>query len=211
MTTRRQVFRLGGAALGAALVAPSAVRAEGAAPEGLMDPGPLPDLWLGPAEAKVAIVEYASLTCPHCAAFHRETWPALKARFVDAGQVRFVLRAFCLNGLDVAAFMVARRENGARYYPLTDLLFDKQADWAFAQKPLEALDTLLRQAGIGHDDVAATLKDQALYQAVNASCERAETSFGVDSTPTFFVNGRKHEGETSIEAFADLIKAAGGG
>ena len=81
---------------------------------------------LGPADAKVTIVEYASLTCSHCAAFHKDTWPELKKRYIDTGKVRFILREFPLDPLATAGFMLARCDGEAKYYPITDLLFDQQ-------------------------------------------------------------------------------------
>ncbi len=171
-----------------------------------MQPGPLGDLWLGPDNARCTIIEYASMTCSHCAAFHKTTWPALKERWVDTGKVRFTLREFPLDPLATAAFMLARADNGARYYPITDMLFDQQANWAFVPKPLDALEQMMRQAGFSKEKFEATLKDQTLYDAVNAVKEKAMTTFKVNATPTFFINGQKYQGEMTIEGMEKVIK-----
>ncbi|GJD47696.1 hypothetical protein OPKNFCMD_0405 [Methylobacterium crusticola] len=209
MITRRDALKLTGSAVGAALLLPHLplrALAQGPVADGVLQPGPLGDVWLGPADAKATIVEYASMTCSHCAAFHKGTWPALKARWIDTGKVRFTLREFPLDPLATAAFMLARADNAARYYPITDLLFDQQAAWAFVPKPLDALEQMMRQAGFSKEKFEATLKDQALYDAVNAVKERAMTVLKVDATPTFFINGQKYQGEMSIDGMEKVIK-----
>jgi protein-disulfide isomerase len=214
MMTRRDAIRLGGSALGAALVLrhlpafdPALAQGAGSVPVAdLMQPGPLGDRWVGPESAKCTIVEYASLTCTHCAHFHAETWPKLKERYVDKGLVRFTLREFPLDPLATAGFMLARADDGAKYYPITDLLFDQQRAWAFVDKPLDALQAMMRQAGFSKEKFEATLKDQKLYDAVNAVKDRAYKTFKVDSTPTFFINGARFPGALSIDELEKVIK-----
>ena len=209
MLTRREALTLTGSALGAALLAPAlplSALAQGPVVDGLMQPGPLGDAWLGPDNARCTIVEYASMTCSHCAAFHKTTWPALKERWIDTGKVRFTLREFPLDPLATAAFMLARSDNGARYYPITDMLFDQQQNWAFVPKPLDALEQMMRQAGFSTEKFEATLKDQTLYDGVNAVKEKAMTTFKVNATPTFFINGQKYQGEMTIDGMEKVIK-----
>lgn len=207
MITRRQGLQLIGAAVAAAaLFDPRTAFAQDASVAELMKPGPLGDAWLGPESAKVTIIEYASLTCSHCAHFHEKTFPELKKRYVDAGQVRFTLREFPLDPLAMAGFMIARADGGARYYPITDLLFDTQKNWAFTQKPLDALTQILKQAGISGERIEAILKDQKLYEAINAVKTRGMEVFKVDSTPTFFVNGKRLPGAVSMDELEKVIK-----
>ena len=209
MLTRREALTLTGSALGAALLAPAlpfAALAQGPVVDGLMQPGPLGDAWLGPDNARCTIIEYASMTCSHCAAFHKTTWPALKERWIDTGKVRFTLREFPLDPLATAAFMLARSDDAARYYPITDMLFDQQPNWAFVPKPLDALEQMMRQAGFSKEKFEATLKDQKLYDAVNAVKEKAMTTFKVNATPTFFINGQKYQGEMTIDGMDKVIK-----
>jgi protein-disulfide isomerase len=207
MITRRQTLQLLGTAAAAAFLATSLpALAQNVSVQDLSVQGPLGDVALGPEGAKVNIVEYASLTCSHCAAFHKDTWPELKKRYLDTGKVRFTLREFPLDPLATAGFMLARCDGNAKYYPITDLLFDQQRNWAFTDKPLDALRGMMRQAGFSQEKFDACLKDQKLYDAVNAVKNRGVEQFNVDSTPTFFINGQRHAGNMSIDELEKVIK-----
>jgi len=207
MITRRKALQLLGSVAGSALVLTSfPAWAQNVSAGDLAVAGPLGDVAQGPADAKVTIVEYASLTCSHCAAFHRLTWPALKERYIDTGKVRFTLREFPLDPLATAAFMLARCDGDAKYYPITDLLFDTQRTWAFVDKPLDALQQMLKQAGFSQEKFESCLRDQKLYEAVNAVRKRGEEKFKVNSTPTFFINGQRHGGSLSIDELEKIIK-----
>ena len=207
MITRRDTLVLAGAAALAAKFGLTSAFAQNVNAAELLKPDPLGDLWLGPESAKVAIVEYASLTCGHCAHFHATTFKELKKRYVDPGQVRFTLRPFALNQIDTALYMVARSEP-SKYYGITDLLFETQDSWIRAAKPLDSLKQVLRQAGISEDKFNATLKDQKLLDGINAVRQRASETFKVESTPTIFVNGVRQQGDASIDALEKLIKPA---
>ena len=201
MTTRRDGLRVAGLALAVALVLPlpGAARAEvtEARPEeaaALAKEGPLGDVWLGAKDAKVTVIEYASMTCGHCAAFHNEGFKHLKERYVDTGKVRFVLREYPLDALATAAFMLARCEGNEKYYPVTGLLFETQSEWAFAPKPVDALQATVAKAGIGKDRFEACLKDQRLFDGVTGVLRIAHDALKVDSTPTLFINGARNKG-----------------
>ncbi|MCJ2039120.1 DsbA family protein [Methylobacterium sp. J-059] len=170
--------------------------------------GPLGDVWVGSPQAKVTLVEYAAVTCPHCARFHAETWPALKARWIDAGQVRFTLRGYPLNPLDTAGFMLARADDGRNYYAVTDLLFERQPAWAFVPKPLDAMRDLMRQAGFSAERFDSTLSDQGLYDGVRIVHERATSALGVRSTPTVYVGEERQEGTLTADALGEVIARA---
>jgi protein-disulfide isomerase len=172
----------------------------------LLAPNALPDIVEGNADAPVTIVEYASMTCSHCAAFHRDVYPALKKNFIDTGKVKFILREFPLDPLATAAFMLARN-SGDKRDAVVDLLFSTQKTWAFVDKPLDGLATVLKQTGLGQEKFEATLKDQQLYENVSKVRDRAAEKFGVNSTPTFFVNGDKYTGEISEADFEKIIAA----
>jgi protein-disulfide isomerase len=172
--------------------------------EELMAPNALPDIVEGQANAPVTIVEYASMTCSHCAAFHHDVYPELKKKYIDTGKVKFILREFPLDPLATAAFMLAR-ELGDKRDAAVDLLFSQQKNWAFADKPLDGLANVLKQTGIGQEKFEAVLKDQPLYENVNKVRDRAAEKFGVNSTPTFFVNGDKYGGEIGIEDWDKII------
>jgi protein-disulfide isomerase len=172
----------------------------------LMAPGALPDIVQGKADAPVTIVEYASMTCSHCAAFHHDVFPLLKRNFVDAGKAKFILREFPLDPLATAAFMLARALDDKRDAGV-DLLFSQQRNWAFVDKPLDGLGAVLKQAGLGQEKFEATLKDQQLQTNVVAVRDRAAEKFGVNSTPTFFINGEKYSGEITFADFEKIIAA----
>ncbi|WP_246686294.1 thioredoxin domain-containing protein [Methylobacterium sp. WL8] len=168
--------------------------------------GPLGDIFIGASDAKVTFIEYAAVTCSHCAAFHNEVWPGIRSRWVDTGKMRFVLRGYPLNPLDTAAFMLARADGGRNYYPITDLLFEKQASWAFTEKPLDAMRDLLRQAGFDKTKFDATVSNQALYEQVKRVQAQAVKVLNVHATPTLFLNGERHEGALNSKAFDEIVQ-----
>ena len=161
--------------------------------------GPLGDVFLGSETAKVTIIEYASMTCPHCAHFHTNTFPTLKTNYIDTGKVRFTLREFPFDPLATAGFMLARCNGNDKYYAMIDLLFTQQKAWVGAPKPAEALFNVVKQAGFTQESFDACLKNQTLYSGVNWVRDRGEKVFGVDSTPTFFINGQKQSGAMTVE------------
>lgn len=200
MTTRRAILI---AAATAGL--PFGARADDALQAELLKPGPQEDIWLGPADAPVTVIEYASLTCSHCARFHRTTWSDLKARHVDKGLARFALRPFPLDPLSTLGFMVALSDP-ARYYGIVDLLFRTQEHWAYAADPLPALRETLTKADFTQESFERVLRDQELLVRVNDVKERGAEVFKVEATPTFFINGQHRQGAISIEEFEDIIK-----
>jgi protein-disulfide isomerase len=166
----------------------------------LMKPGPLPDLSIGKADAPVTIVEYASMTCPHCASFHNTVLPALKEKYIDTGKVRLVFREFLLDERGALAAMVARCAGGDRSLPLISVLFSKQEDWAPAKGDfLQKLFTYAQQAGFTRQSFDRCRQDEKLLKDLIAQRERG-VGFGVNSTPTFFLNGKK-VAATTIEDF----------
>ncbi len=172
--------------------------------EELMAPNALPDIVQGSPNAPVTIVEYASMTCGHCAAFHREVYPTLKNDYIDTGKVKFILREFPLDPFAAAAFMLARSLDDKRDAAV-DLLFAQQKNWAFTDTPLEGLANVVKQAGIGQAQFESILKDAKLQRNVYAVRDRAAEKFGVSATPTFFINGVKHSGEFKAADLAKLI------
>ena len=161
----------------------------------LMKAGDLPELTLGSADAKVVIVEYASLTCGHCAAFHAKVFPELKTKYIDTGKVRFVYRDFPLDNLAAAGAMLARCAGDDKAYPLLSVLFEKQDTWV-TRNPVPKLFEIARQAGFTQASFDTCLKDQTLLNKISAGRTRASETFGVNSTPTFFINGKRLEGYT---------------
>lgn len=184
-----------------------AVTAEVSADSGeLMEQGPLGDRVIGEADAPVTIVEYASMTCGHCAEFHNTVFPDLKKNYVDTGKVRFILREFPLDDLAAAAFMVARCAPEDRYYPMVGALFETQKSWAFGEDdPTPRLMQIAKQAGFSEEKFKACLEDQNLLKGIMDTRERAFAKFGVKSTPTFFINGKKLEGGHDLKSFEEAM------
>ncbi len=183
--------------------APAATAASSATP--LMQPGPLGEMGLGDPNAKNVVIEYASMTCTHCQRFHSEVYGPFKAKYIDTGKVYFIMREFPLDPLAKAAFVLARCAPKERYFPLVDLMFDHQDEWAFVQDPATALFNLVKQAGFTQDSFNACLTNQQLADGVQAVQDRASKEFGVSSTPTFFVNGKQLKGEQTLATFDQLL------
>jgi protein-disulfide isomerase len=165
----------------------------------------LPDVALGAREAPVTIVEYASMTCGHCAGFYATTFPELKSKYIDPGKVRFILREFPLDPLAAAGFMLARCAGDDKRNAMVDLLFAQQKTWAFTDKPLKALAALLKQTGMSQKTFDVCLQNDDLREKIYNMHDRAAEKFGVTSTPTFFINGKKETGEITPEALAKLL------
>ena len=179
--------------------------AQGPSNEELMRPGALPDLVLGKADAPVTIIEYASMTCPHCANFHKTTYPALKSKYIETGKVRFIFREFPLDDLAVAASMLARCAGAEKSMAMIDVLFASQDKWA-TRDPIPALLQIAKQAGFTQASFDTCLKDQKLYNDILAVRERGSKEFKVESTPTLFVNGKLQKGGATIEELDKLIQ-----
>ena len=177
----------------------------------LMKPGPLPDLVLGNADAPITVVEYASMTCGHCAHFHTTVFPTLKEKYVDTGKVRFIMREFPLDNLAAAASMLARCARDGKTFPLISVLFAKQDDWAFVKgDPRPELLKFAKQAGFTQESFEKCLTDQKLLDDIAAIRSRAAETFGVNATPTFFVNGKKLNGVDLADfekAFEPILKS----
>ncbi len=213
--TRRE-FNKGSAilALSLALLGSTALSRFGAAwaednvdPADLMKPEALPDMVMGKADAPVTVIEYASMTCPHCAHFQETTFPELKKQYIDTGKVRYIFREFPLDNLAAAAFMLARcagKDNSSRYFAMIDTMFKQQRTWA-VEKPLPPMLAIAKQAGFTEQSFNACLANQPILDGIEKVRSRAVKDFKVESTPTFFVNGTKVTGALSIEDMAKVI------
>lgn len=191
-----------------AFMSASATLAKEGEPVSVMDlavAGPLGDRSLGDPAAPVTVIEYASMTCSHCARFNNETFAAIKEKYIDTGKVRYILREFPLDPLASAAFMLARCAPEDQYFPLVDLMFQKQAEWAFVDDPGTALLDLLKTRGFDEAKFKACITDHALFDHVTAVRDRADQKFGIDGTPTFFFNGQRETGELSIDEVDKIL------
>ncbi|WP_284776898.1 DsbA family protein [Agrobacterium sp. lyk4-40-TYG-31] len=171
----------------------------------VLKPGPLPDRALGDANAPVKIVEYMSMTCPHCAHFHNTTFEEIKKKYIDTGKVYFIIREFPFDPRAAAAFMLARCAPEQQYYPFVSMLFKQQQTWATAQDARAALLQMSKLAGFSQETFEACLTNQKLLDDVNATMQRGATEFGVNSTPTFIINGKRYAGDMSVENMSALV------
>jgi protein-disulfide isomerase len=163
------------------------------------------DRVLGKPGAPITIIEYASLSCSHCAHFANAVLPKLKETWIDTGKAKLILRDYPLDEPALRAVMVARCVPPERFYPLVETLFETQDKWVIAKDWRDALEKLVRLAGIGKKEFDACFTDKALEDQVAQSRLTAGQLLGVNSTPTFFINGKKYEGEPSFEKFDQVL------
>ncbi len=172
----------------------------------LMQAGPLGEMALGAEDAPVRMIEYASMTCPHCAAFHIMTWPAIKEKYVETGVVRFIFREFPFDDAALVAFMVARCAGDKKYFGMVDVLFEQQQVWLDRSRNiLDELFKIARLAGFSQDSFQECIRNEDIARGVRAVKDRASLEFGVRSTPTFFINGERVEGNLPIAKFDEII------
>jgi protein-disulfide isomerase len=175
--------------------------------EELMKPSDLPDIAIGPADAKVTVVEYGSMTCGHCAHFANDVFDEFKKKFVDTGKIRYIFRDFPLDNLAAAVSMLVRCAGGDKALPLIETFYAKQADWAFAEgNPVPKLFDIAKQAGFTQESFDKCLTDQKLLDQITAERKRASETFGVNATPTFFINGKRLQEAPTVEALAKVIE-----
>jgi len=172
---------------------------------GVMEEGPLPDLFIGDENAPVTIIEYASMTCPHCRSFHENVLPGLKEKYIDTGKAKLIFREFPLDPRAYAASMLARCADKQFYFPMTDVLFKQQDVWARAEDPRPPLLQIAKLAGFTQESFEACLKNQELLDNVNAVRKKAAETYGVTGTPSFFINGDKYSGNISLEDMSAAI------
>ena len=216
MSVSRREFTAGAAAavLAASLpFAPTATFAQGKPKKkfeiaDLYKPGPLGDHSIGKDDAPVTIVEYASFTCSHCANFHVTTYPKLKEKYIDTGKVKLIFRPFPTGPaeLSIAAAMLAHCAGKERYFAMSSALMETQRNWMTSQDPVPMLQKLANQAGIDNEKFKQCLSDQTLAAEIQRTGLRGYEVFGVEGTPTFFINGTNViDGDASIDQFSKVI------
>lgn len=179
-----------------------------AAAPGVPAPG---DMSLGNAQARVKVVEYASLTCGHCASFNEETFPAFKKKYIDTGRVHYTLKEFLTGPQQVAAagFLMARCAGPSKYFKVVDEVFRSQPKWTSGETVRAELLGIAKANGLTEAQFNACLSDEQALAALNARMKKAVEEDGVRATPTFFVNGKKYEGVLTLADLDAAIAAAG--
>ncbi len=208
------VFGLSVAGLGAGL-APAALAGDSPAVAAAPDAQALAprkvggDMVMGLDSAPVTLIEYASLTCPHCAHFDETTFPQLKSEYIDKGLVKYIYRDFPLDRMALAASQIAHCAGPERFFGFIDAIFRQQVTWTDgkdADTIIANLKKLARQGGLSDQAADACLANKELQDAVLAQSLKGEKEFKVDSTPTLIINGEKHPGALSFEELEAILK-----
>lgn len=187
-----------------ALSLPGIARAEDLSD--LMEPGPLGEHIVGNPEAPVTIIEYASMTCPHCRTWHKEVYPVIKEKYIDTEIAKLYFREFPFDPAAAAAFMLAECAGEERYFSMIDVLFEKQATWK-SGNVVEELFNISKLAGFTQESFNACLKNQELLDNVLSIQKKAAEDYGVNATPTFFINGTRYSGSMSADDMGQVIES----
>ena len=163
---------------------------------------------LGNPKAPVTLIEYSSMSCPHCAAFHRETLAKIKSTYIDTGKVLYVFRDFPLESRAMAASIVARCVDPSRYFAFVDMIYGDQANWVKATDLIKELQLRAQLAGLSEADFKACLDNKQLFEGIQKRAEAGGKEYSIDSTPTFIINGEKISGAVPYEQFETVIEAA---
>jgi protein-disulfide isomerase len=176
--------------------------------EDIAEPVSLPQMALGPADAAVTVTEYASITCPHCAAFNENTFPKIKAAYIDTGKIRYVFSEFPLDPVAAASSVLSRciaDGDAEKYFAVTDVMF--RQDWSRFTNPRDTLIQVGKQSGLDEDQVRDCLKNEVVFNKIVAGRIYANAKLGINSTPTFLINDDRVVGNVPFEEFDRRIKA----
>ena len=174
----------------------------------LLVPGPLGDMTMGKKDAPVVVIEYASMTCPHCADFNDKTFPELKKTYIDTGKVYYISRPFPFDSAATAAFMLAYCAGPERYFGFVDVLFEQQRQWILADDPMAALEKIARQGGFSKEQFQQCMQNGEVFDHISKVAKRGAEEFNIRSTPTFFINGQMVQGFMSWKEFQPLVEKA---
>ncbi|MEL7139667.1 MAG: DsbA family protein [Pseudomonadota bacterium] len=201
MTATRRQFMASAGAAGLATLAPGALRAQEIEPI-------LGDVILGSPDAPVTVIEYASYTCPHCAAFHRDTFPAIKEKYIDTGQVKFIMREVYFDRYGLWASMVARCGGERGFYPISEMFLKQQSSWARADDIAGEIRKIGRVNGLSTQQIDACLNDEDYARSLVERYQETSEADGVRSTPSFVIDGQLTSGNMGVEDFSRLLDNA---
>mgnify|MGYP000698504504 CR=1 FL=1 len=177
---------------------------------GSVDRVRVPEMSLGNPDARVTVIEYSSFTCPHCANFHRNVLPDIKANYIDTGRIHWIYREVFFDRFGLWAAMLARCGDASRFFPMAELLYENQRDWASSNDPAAVVDNLMRlgrRTGLSNEQMDACLQDGEQAQAMVAAYQHFAQEHGINSTPSFVINGTRHS-NMSYADFARILDAA---
>lgn len=167
------------------------------------------DRVLGKSDAPITIIEYSSLTCPHCAAFHADALPQIKTNWIEEGKAKLIYRHFPLDALALRAAAVANCIEGDRFFAFLDVLYRNQQRWTRSEDPLAALGKLAALAGLGEERFQACVGNEEEMNRILKAAQKGREEFGIEATPTIIVNGKKMQGAQRYEAFEKMFKELG--
>lgn len=170
-------------------------------PEGLVE------MTLGSPDAPVTMVEFASLTCGHCRAFHLERLPDLKKKYIDTGKLRLVMRDYPLDGFALRASMMARCAGPDRYFAYVETVFEQQLQWLTGGEPMEGLARIAKLAGMSQDEFDSCMSNKELSQKIVQASQEAREQLGINATPSFYIDGEVFSGTLALEEYERRIDA----
>jgi protein-disulfide isomerase len=173
----------------------------------LMAPGPLGERVLGKPNAPVTVIEYVSLTCPHCANFHKHLFPRVKKEFIDTGKVRYIVREFPIGHTSGTAAIINRCAPEDKYFFLLNQFLTRQPEWVSQEVRPDAIYSVAKSSGMSRETFDKCLSNQTIIDGLTEVKQRGR-QFGVIGTPTFFINGRKAQGEVTYDEIKALIEQA---
>jgi len=173
----------------------------------LMAPGPLGERVLGKATAPITVIEYVSLTCPHCANFQKHLFPRLKKEFIDTGKIRYVVREFPIGRTAGTAAIVNRCAPEEKYFFLLDQFLTRQPEWVSQEVRPDAIYAVAKASGMSRETFDKCLSNQPIIDGLTEVKQRGR-QFGVIGTPTFFINGRKAQGAVTYDEIKAMIEQA---
>jgi len=162
---------------------------------------------LGKADAPITILAFESLTCPHCAAFHRETLGQIKKNYIETGKAKLIFIDFPLDPRATVGSMLARCTGNDRFFGMIDLLYKQQAKWAGARDFIAVMKQMATLGGLNDDEYAACMKNEDLYNGIQGAKAQAQKEYDIHSTPTFVINGRKVTGAQPYSEFDRIMKS----
>jgi protein-disulfide isomerase len=169
---------------------------------------PLGDRVLGNADAPVTLIEYASATCPHCAEFHVNLLPQIKAQYIDTGKVKFIFREFPLDNTALAVFMLTRCLPEDKFFATTELFFRRQQIWAKAENPSLEVSRIMAMAGMDKAAFETCLKNIEMAKSMHEFAKKSAADFGIKGTPALFVNGSYVDGHKTMDEVKAALDAA---
>ena len=166
------------------------------------------EMVLGNQKAKITVIEYASLGCPHCAQFHSGTFQDVKKNYIDTGKIKFIFRDFPLGTPALAASMISRCSGSAKYFGMIDIFFQGQKQWSQAENPMNALKKIARFGGMSATDVDDCLQNQELLDYIQSTARDGGEKHKINSTPSFVIDGETHSGGLPYADFKKLLDKA---